>query len=207
MAPALRRPACARRWGRWCSDPGRVLLRVSFMVAFTAPRAQVESLVPVLVELKRVLEAARSALLGELLATLRTLLRDHKAEVGRLGSVYMCCTCAQWRTAQMATGQTRKDIRLSACAASPVHTVKPIILSFEGLQRCRAPVSLCRIACIHMQVGAIPFKHTLRTCSRTVLPAVHTQRDPWHCRACLRARSSATSWRATSSSWTSCCTT
>lgn len=35
-----------------------------------------------LVELKRVLEAAHSALLGELLATLRALLKDHKAEVG-----------------------------------------------------------------------------------------------------------------------------
>lgn len=37
---------------------------------------------PVLVELNRALEAAHSPLLGELLATLRTLLRDHKAEVG-----------------------------------------------------------------------------------------------------------------------------
>ena len=37
---------------------------------------------PVLAELKRALEAAHSPLLGELLATLRTLLRDHKAEVG-----------------------------------------------------------------------------------------------------------------------------
>ena len=36
---------------------------------------------PMLVELKRVLEAAHSALLGELLATLRALFKDHKAEV------------------------------------------------------------------------------------------------------------------------------
>ena len=36
---------------------------------------------PVLAELKRALEAAHSPLLGDLLATLRTLLRDHKAEV------------------------------------------------------------------------------------------------------------------------------
>jgi hypothetical protein len=62
----------------------------------------VESLVPVLAELKRVLEAARSALLGELLATLRTLLRDHKAEVGRPGSACTYYTCAQLREAEVA---------------------------------------------------------------------------------------------------------
>lgn len=44
-----------------------------------------------LAELKRALEAAHSPLLGELLATLRTLLRDHKAEVGawREGRLYL----------------------------------------------------------------------------------------------------------------------
>ena len=48
---------------------------------------------PVLAELKRALEAAHSPLLGELLATLRTLLRDHKAEVGpwREGRLHPLC--------------------------------------------------------------------------------------------------------------------
>ena len=39
-----------------------------------------EGMVPVLAELKRALEAARHPLLGDLLATLRALLREHKAE-------------------------------------------------------------------------------------------------------------------------------
>ncbi len=39
-----------------------------------------EGMVPVLLELKRCLEAARHPLLGELLAALRALLRDHKNE-------------------------------------------------------------------------------------------------------------------------------
>ncbi|KAK9842050.1 hypothetical protein WJX81_006195 [Elliptochloris bilobata] len=51
------------------------------LVGAMAKKHLVESLVPVLVELKRVLEAARSTLLGELLATLRAQLRDHKAEI------------------------------------------------------------------------------------------------------------------------------
>ena len=42
----------------------------------------VEGMVPVLAELKRHLEAARHPLLGDLLLTLRVLLKDHKHEVG-----------------------------------------------------------------------------------------------------------------------------
>ena len=42
----------------------------------------VESMVPVLVDLKRLLEAGRHPLLSELMATLRALLKDHKHEVG-----------------------------------------------------------------------------------------------------------------------------
>lgn len=41
----------------------------------------VEGMVPVLVELKRMLEARRHSLLQQLMLTLRTLLRDHKTEV------------------------------------------------------------------------------------------------------------------------------
>ena len=40
-----------------------------------------EAMVPMLLELKRALEAARHPLLGQLLATLRALLKEHKHEV------------------------------------------------------------------------------------------------------------------------------
>ena len=59
---------------------------------------QVESLVPVLVELKRALEAAHSPLLGELQATLRTQLRDHKAEVRALREGRLDCSVKEAST-------------------------------------------------------------------------------------------------------------
>lgn len=40
-----------------------------------------EGMVPVLLDLKRILEAARSPLLGDLLATFKALLKEHKNEV------------------------------------------------------------------------------------------------------------------------------
>ena len=46
----------------------------------------VEGMVPVLVDLKRLLEAGRHPLLIELMATMRALLLDHKHEVGHLWS-------------------------------------------------------------------------------------------------------------------------
>ena len=41
-----------------------------------------EAMVPMLLELRRALEAARHPLLGQLLATLASLLKEHKHEVG-----------------------------------------------------------------------------------------------------------------------------
>ena len=43
-----------------------------------------EAMVPMLLELRRALEAARHPLLGQLLATLASLLKDHKNEVRAL---------------------------------------------------------------------------------------------------------------------------
>ena len=42
----------------------------------------VEGVVPVIIELKRVMEAARHPLLGDLLAATRAMLKDHRSEVG-----------------------------------------------------------------------------------------------------------------------------
>ena len=47
-----------------------------------------EAMVPMLLELRRALEAARHPLLGQLLATLASLLKEHKHEVG---ACPVCC--------------------------------------------------------------------------------------------------------------------
>ena len=57
-------------------------------VSAVMKRYLVEKMLPILVELKRLLEARQHPLLGDLMTTLTTLLKDHKAEVWGFGS---CC--------------------------------------------------------------------------------------------------------------------
>ena len=52
-----------------------------------------EGMVPVLAELKRALEAARHPLLGQLLATFRALLKEHKGEVRAPAAFPMWVLC------------------------------------------------------------------------------------------------------------------
>ena len=52
----------------------------------------VEGMVPVLAELKRMLEACRHSLLHQLMLTLRVLLKDHKSEVSCDHITLLCCT-------------------------------------------------------------------------------------------------------------------
>ena len=56
-----------------------------------------EAMVPMLLELKRALEAVRHPLLGQLLATLRSLLKEHKHEA-RLSLTRMCMPRPQMNT-------------------------------------------------------------------------------------------------------------
>lgn len=62
-----------------CSNyVGDVLFQV---VSAMMRKHLVESMVPILVELKRTLQAQKHPLLGDMMVTLRVLLKDHKTEV------------------------------------------------------------------------------------------------------------------------------
>lgn len=66
-----------------------------------------EAMAPMLLELKRLLEAARHPLLGQLLATLAALLKEHKHEVGALlvQSMAPSCTCCpHWLCSKRTAG-------------------------------------------------------------------------------------------------------
>jgi hypothetical protein len=72
-----------------------------------------EGMVPVLLELKRLLEARRSPLLGDLLATLRALLKEHRSEV--LGTLLVHSACSTVQCGEKAHSSTIPSVCLPAC--------------------------------------------------------------------------------------------
>ena len=63
------------------STPAAVAAAKSKILSLVARKAMVESIVPIVIELKRHLEGARSPLLKDVFVFLRELLRDHKAHL------------------------------------------------------------------------------------------------------------------------------
>ena len=78
--------------------------------------------VPVAIQLKRLLEEARHSLLGDLMSTLAALLADHKHEVCRVsGGPSPCCPAAVGRSIAHTSSQPRL---LRSCTKKLFHTAR-----------------------------------------------------------------------------------